>query len=220
MSQVPDEFRQINLLQDLPAEQLERLQHRSNVKVYPRGTLIVNYGDDSTSLYLILEGRVRVFVESEEGDEAILAMLGPGESFGELALFSGKPRTANVMTVERSKLAVIGHDAFMAWLGDNPDAAFNVIRSLVERHRMMTEHISSLALLDVYGRVRKLLEDRAVDDGSGRRTTDRLTHQDIAGLISASREMVTRILNDLRTGGYISIEKKRITLEKKLPPGW
>jgi CRP/FNR family cyclic AMP-dependent transcriptional regulator len=188
-------------------------------KSYKKNTVIVSQGDETDSFYVLLTGRVRVYLDDERGKEIIINTLGPGESFGELALLSESPRSASVVTLEPSKLAVVSKQDFVDCLEKNPKIAVRMIRLLVRRIQALTENVSSLALLDVFGRVARLLATHAKEQ-DGKLVTDRMTHQEIANTVGASREMVSRILKDLKAGGYISAEGKRITLERKIPAGW
>ncbi len=212
-------FKDIALFTDLPESDLAALTSHATARRYKKNTIVVTKGDDSDSLYVILSGRLRVYLDDEQGNEITIRNLEPGEAFGELALLSGEPRAANVVTLQDSELSVVSKQDFMSCLTSNPSIAFRIIKSLVERIQAMTEDISSLALLDVYGRVAKVLTKNAREEG-GKLVTGRVTHQEIANLVGASREMVSRILKDLRAGGYISVEDKRITLERTLPRGW
>ncbi|MDH3380847.1 MAG: Crp/Fnr family transcriptional regulator [Gammaproteobacteria bacterium] len=212
-------FKDIALFTDLPESDLSALTGHATTRRYKKNTIVVTKGDDSDSLYVILSGRMRVYLDDEQGNEITIRNLEPGEAFGELALLSGEPRAANVVTLEDCELSVVSKQDFMSCLTNNPSISFRIIKSLVERIQAMTEDISSLALLDVYGRVAKVLTKNAREQ-DGKLVTSRVTHQEIANLVGASREMVSRILKDLRAGGYISVEDKRITLERNLPPGW
>ncbi len=209
----------IPLFADLPESDLQTLTGHVTTRRYKKNTIVVTKGDESDSLYIIQSGRARVYLDDEHGNEITIRTLEPGEAFGELALLSGEPRAANVVTLEDTELSVISKQDFMNCLTNNPAISIRIIKALVERIQAMTEDISSLALLDVYGRVAKVLTKHAHDQG-GKPVTERLTHQEIANLVGASREMVSRILKDLRAGGYISVEDKRITLERNLPRGW
>ena len=202
-----------------PEEALAEIEQHGTVKSYKKNTIIINQDDKTDSLYVILSGSVKVFISGEDGREAVLNHQGPGEYFGELALLDRQPRVASVMTVEPSRFMVISREDFMKCLSSNPEIALNLIRPMTSRIRMLAQNVSSLALLDVYGRVaRTLLQQSTEQDGV--LITDKLTQQEIAGMVGASRAMVSRILKDLRAGGYISIEKKRITILQKLPERW
>ena len=170
-------------------------------------------------LYVVVSGRVRIYLDDESGHEITLRTLGPGGCFGELAVLSAGPRAANVSTVEDSRLAIISRADFAQCLHNNPEISLRIIHSLVQRIREMTEDVSTLALLDVYGRVARVLT-RHSQECDGRRLMAPMTHQDIANLVGCSREMVTRILKDLKEGGYISNDNRQLVLEKPLPAAW
>jgi len=189
------------------------------VRTFPKNTIVVTEGDRSDSLYVILSGRVKVFVSDEQGKDLVLNIQGPGEYFGELALDEG-PRSASVATMEPCKMAVIANDVLREFLARHPEAALQLIRGLIGRTRHMTESLKNLALLDVYGRVAKLLLELATEV-DGRLVIDlRLTQQEIADRVSASREMVSRILKDLSVGGYIANEGGKIVIQRRPPRAW
>jgi len=218
-SEQSENLQSASIFQDLSAEDLDKLAHHAVQRKFKRNTIIMTRGDAGDSLYLLLEGRVRVFLDDDKGNEVTIAEYGPGQCFGELALFSGRPRAANVMTTEDSLCAVVSRQAFGEFIGQHPEVSFRMIGSLVERIQAMTEEINVLALFDVYGRVRHTLL-RLCENIDGKLVTDKTTHQDIANRIGSSREMVSRILRDLKAGGYISVSGKRITIERDLPAGW
>lgn len=183
-------------------------------RTYPKNTIIVTEGDKTDSLYIILEGRVKVFVSDGEGHDMTLSTQGSGEYFGEMVLDEG-PRSASIMTLEQSRFLVVPKDDFRDFVGRNPAFAFSLIEKLIGRARTLTASVKSLALMDVYGRVARLLLELAEDSG-GKAISERLTQQDIASRIGASREMVSRILKDLANKGHIKVERRRITLTGKL----
>ncbi|MDQ2695526.1 MAG: Crp/Fnr family transcriptional regulator, partial [Pseudomonadota bacterium] len=188
---------------ELDATDLRQICDCGVNRSYPKNAILINEGDLSDSLFIILSGRVKIFVSDEDGKEVILNIQGPGEYFGELALIDEEPRSASVMTLEPSQMAVVSKAAFQECLAAHPNLAFNLIRSLVRRVRSLTESVKSLALLDVYGRVARTLLNLASDQDGKLVIEERLTHQDIANMVGASREMVSRIMKDLTTGGYI-----------------
>jgi CRP/FNR family cyclic AMP-dependent transcriptional regulator len=187
---------------------------------FPKNTLVICEGDLSDSLYFILSGKVKVFLSDEEGKEVTLNIQGEGEYFGELAILDEAPRSASVMTVEDTRLAVLSKSAFEKCMEEHPTMAVKVMRGLARRLRELTENVRSLALMDVYGRVARLLLEMAEESGDKKVITQRLTQRDIASMVGASREMVSRILRDLSIGGYISIENKIITINERLPSAW
>ena len=202
-----------------PAEACILTEH-TLTRSYPANSILINEGDQTDSLYVIVEGEVKVYACDENGKEVILNILGPGEYFGELSLVDDQPRSASVMTLAPTKAMIISKSNFKQCLADNTDLAFNLIRALTKQVRALTDNVKSLALMDVYGRVAHVLLDLAVDKDGVKVVEQKLTHQDIANMVGASREMVSRILKDLTRGGYISVDKKSITIKEKLPPGW
>lgn len=212
---------QCHLFSDLTPSDAEVLTEHSTIRTYRANSILINEGDNTDSLYVVMEGEVKVYASDENGKEVILNMLGAGEYFGELALVDDAPRSASVKTMEPTKVMVISKTDFKNVLANNPDMAYNLIRSLTRQVRYLTNNVKSLALMDVYGRVAHTLLDLATEMEDGSMVIEqKLTHQDIADMVGASREMVSRILKDLVNGGYISIKSKIVTINEKLPPGW
>lgn len=203
----------------LNEEELAAIAKSAETRIFSTRTVIVSEGDRSDALYVIAEGRCRAFVSDGSGREAILADLGPGEYFGEVAMEEGT-RSASVITLEPSKLYVVTADRFRAFLAENPDFALHFIRKLLHRIRSLTRNVSDLALLDVYGRVAKLLTEAAVAENGRMILPERMTQTEIASLTGCSRETVGRIFNDLVQGGYIALEKDRIVVLRTPPAQW
>lgn len=210
----------ISLFAGLPADDLKAITAHAVTKTYAKNTVIINEGDASDTLYVILSGRVKVFLSDEEGKEVILNTQGVGDYFGELALIDEEPRSASVMTLDDSKLSIVSKRDFEACLARHPQIALRVIKGLTKRLRNLTENVKSLALMDVYGRVARTLISLATDQDGVLVIDQKLTQRDIANMIGASREMVSRILKDLTVGGYITVGKKSITINEKLPSAW
>jgi CRP/FNR family cyclic AMP-dependent transcriptional regulator len=210
----------ISLFSDLDEAELATLSGRAVRRQFQRNTIILNEGDHSDSLYLILSGKVKVFLSDETGKEVILNVQGPGEYFGELALIDAGPRSASVITLEKTRVAILSKPDFEAFLEKHPEANLKIMRGLVKRLRALSEDVRSLALMDVYGRVARLLLQLAEEEEDRRIIKETLTQQDIASRVGSSREMVSRILKDLRTGGYIEVKDRRIILKEPLPHGW
>lgn len=187
---------------------------------YPKNSILVSEGELSDSLYIITEGKVKVYVSDEQGREVLLNILGPNTYFGELSLIDDEPRSASVMTVEPSQVVVVSKANFSQCLAVHPEVAFELIGALAKRVRALTNSVKNLALLDVYGRVARTLLNLASEHDGKLMIQQRLTHQDIASMVGASREMVSRIMKDLTVGGYIETKDKQITICSKLPPGW
>lgn len=186
---------------------------------YPKNTMIVAEGDKTDSLYIILEGRVKAFVSDGEGHDMLLSTQGPGEYFGEMVLDEG-PRSASIMTLEPSRFLVVPKAGFRDFVAKNPAFALSLIDKLIGRVRALTDSVKSLALMDVYGRVARLLLELAEDVDGVLVIPQRLTQQDIASRVGASREMVSRILKDLSTGGYLTQSRTGMVLHRKPPERW
>jgi CRP/FNR family cyclic AMP-dependent transcriptional regulator len=208
----PAVMKTVPLFSSLPEEQLRMLTTVVTRKSAPRSTTIMAGGDPTDSLYIVLSGRLKVMMSDAEGKEVILSILGPGEFFGEMGLIDDEPRSATVVTIEPCELLSIAKRDFKKCLAENFEMAQAVMRGLVKRLREADRKIGSLALLDVYGRVARLLLDMSEMVDGERLVTKRLPKQDIAKMIGASREMVSRVMKDLQTGGYIEMRGSTIVL--------
>ncbi len=197
-------------------EELESLSTHATVQGYPRRKLIVHEGDRTNSVYLIRSGRVRVFLYGKNGREIDVNELGPGEYFGEMVLDAG-PRSASVMALEATECFVIPLAAFREFIAGHPDFTLRLIKTLIHRTRGLLNNVRSLASLDVYGRVARLLLELAREEAGRQVIHGKLTKQDIANRVGASREMISRVFKDLTVGGYIVVEKDRITIARTLP---
>lgn len=196
-------LRNVPLFSGLSESELERLSRVAGRRRVARGAHVVNAGEDAESLLILLTGRAKVTNFDEEGREIILAWLGPGEFFGEMGLIDGSPRSASVVAVEHCELLTIGKGEFQRCMQDNFEVAQKLMRILVRRLRDADRHIESLALLDVYGRVARLLLDMSEEENGKRLVRKKLSKQDMARMIGASREMVSKVMRDLELGGYI-----------------
>lgn len=203
----------------LEEHELRALSAHATVQTFPKHAVIINEGDRTDSIFIIASGRVKVYLRGGDGKEVILNIHGPGEYFGEMVLDEG-PRSASVATLETSKFLIISKTDFKQFLSAHPDFAMKLINRLMHRVRALTENVGNLALLDVYGRVARLLLELAVEQGGRLVVVEKLTQKDIADRVGASREMVSRIFKDLVAGGYIALEHKQITINKDLPPRW
>lgn len=201
-----------------PAE-LQALSTHAVRRSFPKRTVIISEGDPADALYIVMAGRVKVFAADAEGREIVLLTQGPGEYFGEMMLDEG-PRSASVMTLEPSTFLVIPKASLRAFLVENPAFAVRLIEKLIHRVRSLTASVKSLALMDVYGRVAGLLLELADERDGSWVINERLTQQDIASRVGASREMVSRILKDLADGGYIAVQRDCIVVNRKLPTRW
>jgi len=199
---------------------LREIAGKGGIKRYPAQAILINEGDSSDSIYILLSGRVKVYSTNPEGKEVIIATHGVGEYIGELSL-DGGVRSASVMTLEPTTCSVVSGSSLREFIAEHPDFASHLIRKLIRSVRQATESVKSLALEDVYARVVRLLTDLSDPGPTGqRRVRERLTQQGIADRIGASREMVSRIFKDLGAGGYIAQEGGHIVVVRKLPTAW
>jgi CRP/FNR family cyclic AMP-dependent transcriptional regulator len=219
MDALSETLRNTSLFSGLDSADLEQVAAQTALRQYPKNTVIVNQGDDTDSFYVIVKGKVDVFLHNDKGKEIIINTLGECESFGELAPLGGIPRQASIITTEDSTFGIISRQIFMDTLLIKPAVSMRIIDLLITRIQDLAEEVSSLALEDVYNRVVRVLYKHAETVGD-KLVTEKLTQQNIASRVGATREMVHRILKELKTGGYISIEGKHITIERKLPSGW
>jgi CRP/FNR family cyclic AMP-dependent transcriptional regulator len=214
----PAVLRTVPLFASFPEDQLRMLATLVTRRSASRGSIIVAAGDPTDSLYIILSGRFKVMMSDAEGKEVILAILSGGEFFGEMGLVDDAPRSASVVAIEPCELLVLTRRDFKKCMAENADMAMGVMRGLVRRLREADRKIGSLALLDVYGRVARLLLDMAETVDGQKMVTKRLPKQDIAKMIGASREMVSRVMKDLQTGGYIEMRGSSIVLRDTIVP--
>jgi len=183
---------------------------------FSRNETIIGAGDPTDSLYIVISGRLKVLMSDEQGREVILAILSTGEFFGEMGLLDDSPRSASVVTLEPCELLSISKTDFKRCLAENSDLSLMVMRGLVRRLREADQKIGSLALMDVYGRVARLLLEMAEDVGGEKMVVKKLSKQDIAKMIGASREMVSRVMKDLELGGYIEARGRSLVLHDNI----
>lgn len=205
-------LRNVPLFSGLEEAELEKLSKVCGRKRVERGAFVVRAGESTDSLYILLTGRAKVTNSDEEGREIILAWLGPGEFFGEMGLIDGSPRSANVVASEACELLNLSKAAFQRCMQDNFQVAQKLMQILVRRLREADRKIESLALLDVYGRVARLLLDMSVEEDGRRIVKKKISKQDMARMIGASREMVSKVMRDLELSGYIEVESDRLII--------
>jgi len=179
---------------------------------YPRHTLIVQEGDPGERFYLLRKGLAKVYLGSADGREVILSILVLGDFFGEMALIDDEPCSAGVMTLEECEFVSIGKDEFRRVLASSPNMAANLLKVMSQRLREADWQIESLALKDVQARVIQVLRQIAEPEGGELVVPARLTHRDIAAMVGASREMVTRVFRVLEDSGVVRVDGRRITL--------
>ena len=203
----------------IPDAFVKKLASLGRLRTYPKNTVFITEGDSSDAVFVVLTGKVKVFVADTEGHEMILDTHGPGEYVGEMAM-DGNPRSASCMTLEPTMFSVVARDPIREAIRANPDFALDMIAKVIDRARLATDNVKHLALLDVYGRVARLLLNMAVEKDGKLVIPDKITQQEIAERVGASRDMVSRIFRDLTVGGYITVDHRVITINKKPPARW
>ncbi|MEO8302971.1 MAG: Crp/Fnr family transcriptional regulator [Betaproteobacteria bacterium] len=203
----------------LPPDALRALAASATTRRFPKNAVLINEGEQGDSLFIVLSGRLKVYASNEAGKEIVIDFHGPGECVGEMSL-DGEPRSASVVTTEPTTCAIVGRVQFREFVREHPDFAMYLIGKLIQRARRATENVKSLALSDVYGRVSRLLDQLARDVDGARVVSEKLTQQQIADRVGASRDMISRLMKDLVAGGYLALEDRTIVILKRLPPAW
>ena len=211
-------LKSVPMFGSFPEDQLRALATMVMRRSAPRGSAIMHAGDPTDCLYIVISGRLKVMMGEADGKEVILSIIGPGEFFGEMGLIDDSPRSASVIAIEPCVMLSVTKRAFKKCLVENVALAMAVMRVLVRRLREADRKIGSLAMLDVYGRVARLLLDMSENVNGQKVVTKRLTKQDIAKMIGASREMVSRVMKDLEMSGYFEVRGSTIVLRDTIPP--
>lgn len=204
------------LLANLPEDALNRLGAASRRRTYRRGEVIFHQGDPGDSLHFLIEGRVKVVLDAESGEEAVIAILGPGDCFGELSLIDGEPRSATVETLEAVQTISLSRESFMAFVRANPLTAERMLVALAGMVRRTDESMADLVFLDLEGRlVKKLLE---LADAHGRNVDGAveielpITQEDLAAMIGATRASVNKLLGFYEDHGAVQRRGRRIAI--------
>jgi CRP/FNR family cyclic AMP-dependent transcriptional regulator len=209
-------LRTFPIFQGLSEDKLASVARCAIMRRAPRGSTVVNAGDRTDFVYFVLTGSLKVLVSDEDGREVILTMIGQGEIFGEMGVVDEEPRSATVTAVTPADLVTISKADFRRILQENFEVSLHLMRNLARRLRVADRKIESLALMDVYGRVARLLLDMAAEEGGGRIVKRKISKQDIAKMIGASREMVSRVMKDLQTQGLINETDEGIVLTDRI----
>jgi CRP/FNR family transcriptional regulator, cyclic AMP receptor protein len=208
----------VSLFADVPPHFLAHLEKLSVLRKYPKNTVLVTEGDESTHLYIIRKGTASAYLNNEDGRQVNLNYMHDGDYFGELSLIDDKPRSASVITVTDCEIIMVSKANFHELLSKYPEFAMVLLTELTRRIRELTDSVKDMALLDVYGRVSSALEK--LSDENKRIHNPKVTHQDIANMVGSSREMVSRIMKQLLIGDYIEQCPGYIEIKKSLPRYW
>ncbi len=210
-SQPPD-------LRDVPmSDSLRALAAAGEPRLWAKGRVLIHEGAPGGTLYIILSGRLRAFSVSEDGArEVTYGEYLAGEFLGEMSL-DDDLRSASVEALEPSWCVVVTRTTLEHHIAEHPAFAFELLSKVIRRARAATLSLRAVALNDVYGRVVGLLNDRAIVQSDGARTAGPLTHQQMANLLACTRPMVSKVLKQLESGGYVAVANHRVTILKKLP---
>jgi CRP/FNR family transcriptional regulator, cyclic AMP receptor protein len=198
-----DLIRRVPLFSMLTNEQAQGIADSVVKRRMRRGELVIEAGRKSNALFILLTGRARVIAADARGREVILAVLQAGDYVGEMSLIDNEPHSATVRTEIQSDMLVLGRAEFARCLPENSSLSYAIMRGLVQRLRNADRQIESLALLDVYGRVARTLLDMAVPVGEEKVIRSKVSRQDLAKVVGASREMVSRVMKDLEERGMV-----------------
>ncbi|HOX44289.1 MAG TPA: Crp/Fnr family transcriptional regulator [Myxococcota bacterium] len=209
-------LKRVTIFANVEEQALRELAALVITKDYPKETLVFGQDDPGDSMFVIASGQVKVVLYGENGKEITLTFFRAGDIFGEMALLDDKPRSANVLTTEPSQLLILKREAFIEHLKRCPATAIEVLAVLCQRLRKADEVIGNLALLDVFGRVARVLMDLAKSDGEtideGVLIRKRPTQQDIASMVNSSRETVSRVLSEFQRRGLLLMDGKKVVL--------
>ena len=211
ITQTADFLATIPLFSGLQRDELQKFADLTRERSYPKGSVILFQDDPGDSLFVLRAGRVKVVLIGEDGREVILGVLEPGAHFGELALIDDQPRSAHVIAMDDSQLLILRREDFRRRVESNPTVAWALLTELSRRLRRADVKIGGLVLLDVPGRIARLLLD-LVDESGGAAIDKPLTHQTIAQMIGASRETVSRAMKEFQDAGLITVERRRIAV--------
>ena len=213
-------LKKIAIFSDLRGPDLERLSALLQEVRYHKDEIILHKEDPGDSMFIIRQGRVKVVLYGDDGREVILSILKGSDFFGEMSLLDGEPRSASVVAMEDSDLYILKREGFIQTLMERPGIALRILAELSRRLRGADEKIGSLALLDVYGRIAGALLQIARTEGKVEGESiiidERPTQQDIASMAGASRETVSRVLNELAKSGLIAMDGKRVIIQRDL----
>lgn len=202
-----DLIRRVPLFSLLTGEQAQSIAEGVVKRRYRRGEVIVEQGTKSNALYILLTGRARVVTADARGREVILAVLQPGDYLGEMSLIDNEPHSATVRAEVQCDVLVLGRPEFTRCLPENSSLSYAIMRGLVSRLRAADRQIESLALLDVYGRVARALLDMSEEGAEYKLIRNKVSRQDLAKVVGASREMVSRVMKDLEERGFIQTQE-------------
>jgi CRP/FNR family cyclic AMP-dependent transcriptional regulator len=206
-------IRDIPILSRLPEDDLRALAARGRVHTHPTGAALFREGDPGDSLHIVIRGSVRISVLSPGGEEATLAVLGPGESCGELSLLDGRPRSASAIASKGTQTLVVTRSDFLRWVSQRPRASLALLETLSLRLRRTDEALADLAFMDLTHRLAKRLLDLAALQPTGSRL--RITQSELGAMLGVSRESVNKQLNSFAREGWVTLGRGSVSLRDR-----
>lgn len=220
MPELIDLLKHVTPFSKLGTDALESLSAKGRRHTFKKNTVIMPEGEPGECLYIIATGSVKVFVGDEDGRELVLYQEGPGSCIGDISLLDDAPRSASVMTLEKTVAWSLSKQDFLSCIEHNPAMSLTIIRTLTRRLRDATGGIRSLALDNVYRRLADKLIELAIEEDGVLSLEKRYSHQDLGNMIGASREMVGKVISELVNGEYIELRDRRIIILRNLPRNW
>jgi CRP/FNR family transcriptional regulator, cyclic AMP receptor protein len=211
-----DLIRRVPLFSMLTNDQAQSIADSVVKRRFRRGEIVVEQNKKSNALFILLTGRARVLTSDTRGREVILAVLQPGDYVGEMSLIDNEPHSATVRAEVQTDILILGRTEFARCLPENSSLSYAIMRGLVQRLRSADRQIESLALLDVYGRVARTLLQMAEDVDGERIIRNKVSRQDLAKIVGASREMVSRVMKDLEERGMVHTQESGAVVIKEL----
>lgn len=206
----------VSFFSELDGPSLQQISQAMRKRTFRAGEAIFHRDDPGQVLYVIKEGRVRIRLTSAEGQEVALAVFGPGDSFGEMSILDSQPRSADAIAIDKVEVFTLQRNDFVSVVRAHPEIAVSVMKTLSERIRQANQMVEDLIFLDVYGRVAKKLLDLSkeygVETDEGVKIDLRITQQELASMVGASRESVNKVMGYFTDKSYISTDKHKITI--------
>ena len=204
----------VPMFANIGQQSCEALEAIGQRRQYRKNSVIINEGDETDNLYVLLSGRANAVRYDHSGRQLVVNRFQPYDCFGEMSFLDGNPRSAAIIASVHCEVMVIPRRRFFALVSDQPEIAWDIISFLLTKLRQATQQVTDLAFLDVYGRLAQFLTENQNENGI---IPEKLTHQEIADIIGSSRETVTRIISQLTEGDFVARESGKFVLRNKLP---
>lgn len=210
-------LKNVSIFETLSDETLDDLAKHTRSQLYLRDTVVVNQDDPGDAIFFVASGKLKAILSGEGGREITLCFFREGDFFGEMSILDGQPRSATIVAVDDSNLVILSRRDFINHINNSPTTAINILAEMSLRLRKADEVIGNLALMDVYGRLAHQLAEIAASDGLKSDQSvviaNRPTHQDLASMVGASRETISRALADFQRRGLLEVDGKALILK-------